>query len=170
MIPVILAAMYYYAAYVDTSAPEKTVQNFYQAYFDRDFDTVAENLSVFWAAQMMPQYAATSPQELLSKRAEIQTKTAEFIAGFEKNAPVPDNISVEILKDCTRLGRNAAVVAYAFKQDDKETSLEAAFLVKEYGKFRIYNIAAISRDNLKQVKSFDIETLDKNITELLQKK
>lgn len=167
MIPVILAAMYYYAAFVDTSAPEKTVHNFYQAYFEKDFDTVASNLSVFWAAQMMPQYAALSPQELLAKRADIEADTSAFLKNYGSNAQIPDNVSVEILKDYTKLGKNAAVVAYSFKEDGKEQSLEAAFLIKEKGQYRIYNLAPISRETLPQVKDFDIKGLDEQITKLL---
>lgn len=170
MIPLILAAMYYYAAFVDTSAPEKTVQNFYQAYFEKDYDTVASNLSVFWAAQLLPQYASMSPQELLAKRADIETAIADFLSSYGDNAAIPDNISVEILKDYTRLGKNSAVVAYSFKENGKEKSLEAAFLVKEKGNFKIYNLAPINRESLPQVKSFNIKELDQQITKLLQTK
>ena len=48
IIIVILAAMYYYAAFVDVSDPEQVVEDFYTAYFELDFETVEENLSVFW--------------------------------------------------------------------------------------------------------------------------
>lgn len=169
MIPVILAAMYYYAAFVDNSAPENTVQEFYQAYFTHDYETVASDLSVFWAAQMMPQYAMLSPQELLAKRTAAETDMKEFLAKWEGSAPTPpENIEVKVLKDYTQMGKNAAVVAYAINEDKKEIAVEAAFLIKEDGKFRIYNMAPVQRENLGQIKEFDIEQLDSQISDLIK--
>lgn len=170
MIPVILASMYYYAAFVDTSAPEKTVQEYYQAYFAQNYETVASDLSVFLAAQALPQYASLSPQELLAQRDKIETDMASFISKNQGDTAPPQDISVEVLKGYTRLGKNAAVVAFSYKKDGKEQSLATAFLVKEKNKFRIYDLSPIARENLNQVKTFDINGLDAEVTKLLQQK
>lgn len=167
MIPLILAAMYYYAAFIDTSAPENTVRDFYGAYFEKDYETVSNNLSVFWGAQMLPQYASLKPQELLNKRAQIESDMAAFLANYGGNAPVPEDLSIEILKKYTKKGEYGAMVAYSFKEAGEEKSLEAAFLVKEDGKFRIYNLVPISRDILPQVANYDIKSLDSQISQLL---
>ncbi|MEN6463172.1 MAG: hypothetical protein ABFC94_17620 [Syntrophomonas sp.] len=166
LIIVILAGMFYYAAYVDKSAPEKVVQDFYQAYFDRDFETVASNLSVFWAAQLMPQYSTLTPAQLLEKRDEVEKDIATTISAMEENNKIPKNLSIEIMKDYTKLGKNSAIVAYSFKQDGKSAGMEAAILIKEKGQLRIFNLSPINEQNLQQIKTLDIKTLDKNFAQL----
>lgn len=163
---VILAGMFYYASYVDKSAPEKVVQDFYQAYFNRDFETVADNLSVFWAAQLMPQYSTLTPAQLLEKRDTIEKDIAATISDMEENNKLPENLSIEILRDYTNLGKNSAIVAYTFKQDGKAAGMEAAILIKEKGQLRIFNLSPISEQNLNQIKALDIKTLDKNFAQL----
>jgi hypothetical protein len=167
---VILAGMYYYAAFVDKSAPEKVVQNFYQAYFERDFETVGENLSVFWAAQIIPQYSTLTPAQLLEKRDQVEKDTVKTISAMEENNKIPENLSIEILKDYTRLGKNSAIVAYNFKQDGKPAGMEAAILIKEEGQLRIFNLSPITEQNLQQIKTLDINTLDKNFAQLTSSK
>lgn len=170
MIIVILAGMYYYAAFVDTSAPEKTVENFYEAYFNRDFDTVANNLSVFWAAQLIPQYSASQPAELLAQRDEVEKAMADTISTLEKDNKIPDNLSIEIMKDYTKLGKNSAIVVYEFKQGNKSAGMEAAILIKDNGQLRIFSLSPINEQVLSQLKNYDIKTLDANFTKLLNSK
>lgn len=169
IIPVILAAMYYYAAFIDTSAPENTVQEYYQASFENDFNTVAGDLSVLLAARL-PQYANLSPQELLAKRADVEADMATLISNNGSKSAAPQNITVEIMKDYTKMGKNAAMVAYAFKRDDKEQSLGVALLIKEQGKFRIYDLSPINKESLPQIKDFNINRLDAQVTNLFQQK
>lgn len=163
---VILAGMFYYAAYVDKSAPENVVQNFYQAYFDRDFEAVGSNLSVFWAAQLMPQYSTSTPAQLLKERDKIEKDIVQTISAMEKDNKLPENLSIEIMKDYTKLGKNSAIVAYTFKQNGKPAGMEVAVLIKEEGQFRIFNLSPINEQNLQQIKTYNINTLDKNFAQL----
>ncbi|MGI5921273.1 MAG: hypothetical protein ACOX6I_06010 [Syntrophomonadaceae bacterium] len=167
LIVVILAGMFYYAAVIDKSAPEKVVQDFYQAYFERDFETVASNLSVFWAAQLMPQYSLMSPDQLLENRDEIEATIGNTIRSMEENNTIPDNLSTEIMKDYTKLGENSAIVVYKFMEGDKAAGMEAAILIKEKGQLRIFSLTPISEQNLEQIKTLNIKTLDDNFGKLV---
>ncbi|MEA1960153.1 MAG: hypothetical protein U9N81_02480 [Bacillota bacterium] len=170
LIPAILIGMYVYAAFFDVPAPEQTITNFYEAYFDRDFDTVAENLSVFWAVGFLPDYEQLPPDELLSNRIDIMKKTAAFIAGIEQNNTVPQNVQIEILQEYTREAENSAIVAYQFIENEKTTSMEAAILIRENGKFRIFNMTPVDPVSLQQIQNVDISILDKNFEQLLTSK
>lgn len=168
IILVCFAALYWWAAYGDKPAPEKVVQNFYQAYFDRDFDVVAQNLSVFWAVRFLPEdYANMSPTELLKNRAKIEKDIAAVITDSEKNNEIPQDVTLSILKDYTKVGKESAIVVYGFMENGKQTSMEAAILIQEEGRFRIFNMSQIDETVLPQVKALDISKLDQSFTDLL---
>jgi hypothetical protein len=166
----ILGAMYWYAAYGDTPAPEKTVKTFYQAYFDRDFDTVAENLSVFWSVRFLPEYADMTPAELLNNRTKVEAEISKVIAEIESENTIPEGVSIEVLKEYTKMGKSSAIVVYQFIENGKETGMETALLIKEKDQFRILNMSPVDAQTLEQIKSVDINTLDKNVDSLLSGK
>lgn len=159
--------MYYYAAYVDVANPEKVVENFYEAYFARDYEKVAENLSVFWAVQFVPQYTSQSPAELLSNREELIKKIGQLIAEQEKENLMEDNYSVEIHQEYTRQGTNSALVVYSIKQNGNEVSMEMAILINEAGQFRIFSMTPVNKEALEMITEEDIQALEKSFTELL---
>ena len=162
------AAMYWYAAYGDTPAPEKTVKTFYQAYFDRDFNTVAQNLSVFWSVRFLPDYASMSPEQLLENRTKIEADISKVIADIEKENSIPTGVSIEVMKEYTKMGKNSAIVVYSFKENGKDTGMETALLIKEKGQLRIFNMSPIDPETLAQIKAVDINVLDENFESLLK--
>jgi hypothetical protein len=164
----IFAAMYWYAAYGDTPAPEKTVKTFYQAYFDRDFNTVAKNLSVFWSVRFLPDYASMSPQQLLENRTKIEGDISKVIADIEKDNQIPAGVSIEVMKEYTKMGQNSAIVVYGFKENGKVTSMETALLIKEKGQLRIFNMSPVDPQTLEQIKAVDINVIDGNFDSLLK--
>jgi len=161
-----LAALYGYAAYWDPNRPEKTVQNFYQAYFTGDYKTVSSNLSVFWAVRLLPQYADMDSVELLTKRAEIEENLFQVISEVESMYDAPRDISIQILKPYTKEGTYSAVVVYKFMEKSKEAGMEAAILIKEQGKFRIFTMTPVDEQSLSQIKAVNISELDANFLEL----
>ncbi len=166
VIVVLLAALYGYAAYWDPTRPEKTVQNFYQAYFTGDYKTVSSNLSVFWAVRLLPQYADMDSVELLTKRAEIEENLFQVIREVESMYDAPRDISIQILKPYTKEGTYSAVVVYKFMEKSKEAGMEAAILIKEQGKFRIFTMTPVDEQSLSQIKAVNISELDANFLEL----
>ena len=168
VIVAILVAMYGYAAYWDPTRPEQTVKNFYHAYFNRDFDTVASNLSVFWAVRLLPQYADMSSAELLANRAKIEKELRQVIGEVESMYTAPKNISLEIMKPYTKEGTNSAVVVYKFKEKSEEAGMEAAILIKEQGRFRIFTMTPVDEQTLPEIKAVNISELDANFGELLK--
>ncbi len=166
VIVVLLAALYGYAAYWDPNRPEKTVQNFYQAYFTGDYKTVSSNLSVFWAVRLLPQYADMDSVELLTKRAEIEENLFQVISEVESMYDAPRDISIQILKHYTKEGTYSAVVVYKFMEKSKEAGMEAAILIKEQGKFRIFTMTPVDEQSLSQIKAVNISELDANFLEL----
>ena len=117
--------MYYYAA-MDVSEPEKVVEDFHSAYFNRDYETMAENLSVFWSVQFLPQYTSQSPAELLNNRDQIVKEISQVIAEQEEENILEDNYSIEVNPEYTRKGTNSAVVVYSVKQDGNKLGMELA--------------------------------------------
>jgi hypothetical protein len=162
-----LAGLYWFAAYGDTPAPEKVVKNFYHAYFNRDFNTVAQNLSVFWSVRFLPDYASQTPAELLANRSKVEKDIASVITDIEKDNEIPTDVTIEIMKDYTKIGKESAIVVYNFIEGGKKTSMEASILILENGQFRIFNMSPVDDSVLDQIKSLDINILDQNFTDLL---
>ena len=167
IILICFAGLYWFAAYGDTPAPEKTVKNFYQAYFNRDFNTVAQNLSVFWSVRFLPDYASMTPAELLANRAKIEKEISAVIADIEKDNEIPAGVTISVMKDYTKVGKESAIVVYSFMENGKVTSMEAAILILEKGQFRIFNMSPVDDTVLDQIKSLDINILDQNFADLL---
>lgn len=163
---VILAAMYYYAAYIDVSKPEKVVQNFYAAYFDRNYEKVAENLSVFWSVQFLPQYTSQSPAQLLENRDKIVAEVRDVIAEVEKGNQIPPDMSVRVLPQYTKQRPNSALVAYSVQQDVRPASMEMAILIKEAGRYRIYSMTPVNTEALEMIKEEDVDALEESFAEL----
>lgn len=167
VIVILLAALYSYAAYFDPTSPDKTVENFYQAYFEKDYATVASNSSVFWAVNFLPQYAGMTAPELLENRDKIEKDIVKVISDMEKTNPVPKDVKIKILKDYTKQGEYAAVVVYEIIESDKTTNTEAAILIKESGQFKVFTMTAIDPQNLNQIKALDMTEMDENFKTLL---
>jgi len=159
--------MYCYAVYFDPTNPEKTVENYFQAYLSKDYEMVASNLSVFLATSILPQYLEMTPVELVNKRPEIEKDLSKVIASMEKSNSSSENTTIEVMRDYTKKGNNAAIVLYKIKIDGKDSGMQAAILIKEQGRFRIIDMTAINPLALDQIKAEKIDELDANFTELL---
>lgn len=155
------------AAFVDSPSPDKTVYHFYHAYFEQDYDTVAQDLSVFWAVNLLPQYHDLTPAELLQKRAEIEQETGAVLKGFEENQPAEKGLAIEVLKDYTRIGEYSALVVYQVMQQGQPFQKEVAFLIKEDGGYKIVNFSPVQDTDLKLIIDYDLEQLDESFKELL---
>jgi len=168
IIAVILFSMYYYAAYVDIPSPEDTVTEFYEAYFNKDFSLAADHVSVFWAAQLLPQYFELKPHELLTNRDTIEDEVANFFTTAEEGSEIPANLTVDIRTEYTRIGESAALVVYDLAQNGETMGMEMAMLIKETDHFYIINLYPMQEENLNDVKEFDIQKLDTSFQELLK--
>lgn len=168
LIIIILVAMYYYAAFVDVSQPEQVVEEFYTAYFNRDFETVSDNLSVFWSVQFLPQYTSLSPAELLNNRDAIIKEVRQVIAEGEKENILEEDYSIEVLPEYTRQGTNSALVVYSIKENGREVSLEMAILIKEDSQFRIFNMMPTNKEALDMITHEDFKALEESLGKLLQ--
>jgi len=165
----LLAGLYSYAAFVDNqSAPEKTVDSFYKAYFSKDYDTVAANLSVFWSVRFLPDHQDKTPAQLMSDRSQIESEIAAVIADIEAENTLPEGISIKILQEYTKIGTNSALVVYDFLENGQPTSREAALLINEKGQFRIFNMSPVDDSMMEEVKNFAIDDLDEGFASLLQ--
>lgn len=167
IIIVILAAMYYYAAYEDYSNPEVAVKSFYTAYFHNDYQTVAENLSVFWGVQFMPQYMLMSPDQLIENRPAIEKNMTEFISRVETENKVPTDMTIKILPRYTQRAENTALVAYEFKQKDKSVGMEMALLLKEKNRMHILKMMPVTEEQLQQLNGNDITVLEESFKDML---
>jgi hypothetical protein len=168
LIIVILASMFYYAAYRDYSNPEVVAKSFYGAYFKSDYDTMAQNLSVFWGVQFMPQYMLMSPQELLENRPAIEESMTEFISRMESENKVPANMSIKVLPKYTQRANNTALVAYEFRQQNKSIGMEMALLLKENNRMRILKMMPIDQAQLDQLTGNDIAEMEESFQEMLE--
>lgn len=165
---VILASMYTYANYFDISSPDKTIEKFYQAYFAKDYDTVASNASVFWAVTLLPEkYGNMNPAELMKNRDKIEKDLSKTFAENEKNHPSPKDVKIKVLKDYTKQGEYAALVIYEFNNSGKTEGMEAAILLKEEDRFKVFTVTPVNEQNLEQIKNEDITKADEYFKKLL---
>ncbi len=168
MVLIILGAMYYYAAYVDMPTPEDTVTEFYEAYFKQDYPLAAQNMSVFWTAQLQPEYANMKGGELLANRAILESKAAQFFSIVEKQNPTPPDVAIKVDPAYSRVGEYSALVVYELTQGSEPVSMEMAMLIKEMDRFYIINIYPLPKDNIKDIQEFDMETLDSQFKDILR--
>jgi hypothetical protein len=167
LIIVILASMFYYAAYRDYSNPEVVAKSFYSAYFKSDYETVAQNLSVFWGVQFMPQYMLMSPQELIENRPAIEESMTEFITRMESENKVPANMNIKMLSRYTQRADNTALVAYEFREQNKPVGMEMALLLKENNRMRILKMIPVDQEQLDQLNGNDIAVMEESFKEML---
>ncbi|MGI5911685.1 MAG: hypothetical protein ACOX6E_03775 [Syntrophomonadaceae bacterium] len=167
IIIVLIASMYYYAAYIDHSNPEVVVKDFYVAYFHNDHENVAKNLSVFLGAQFMPQYMFMSPNELIDNRPVIEQEMADILSQIEPENTDFSNMTIKILPEYTQRAQNTALVAYEFEKNDQSAGLEMALLLKEADKMRIFKRIPVDQEQLDQLKNQDLSLMDKSFTEML---
>lgn len=167
LIIVILASMFYYAAYKDPSNPEVIVRNFYNAYFQNDYETVAQNLSVFWGAQFMPQYMLMSPEELIEKRPIIEKNMTKLISQIESQNKIPDDMNVKILSKYTQRQKNTGLVVYELREKNKPINLEMALLLKENNRMYLLQWWSIDREQLQQLNKNDLVAIEAYYSELL---
>lgn len=165
LIIAILAGMYYYAAFVDFANPEKTVTTFYQAAFNQDYDTQAQNLSVFILMQL-PQYMLENPADLLKDRPAKEKEIRNLLEEAGEYNPT-EGISIEILPEYTKKGTYSALVAYNIIHEGQPAYTQVAMLIKEAGRYRIINSFAIPEESLKDIKDSDIAELDASFKQLL---
>ncbi len=168
LVVIILGAMYYYAAYMDIPTPEDTVTEFYEAYFNQDYSLAAENISVFWAAQLLPEYADLKPAELLADRAALEKEVTQFFSMVEQQNPAPADVGIEVNPAYSRIGEYGALVVYELTQSSEAVSMEIAMLIKETDRFYIINIYPLQEENLKDVQEFDMNALDSDFKEILE--
>lgn len=162
----ILALMYYYAAFVDTAPAENVVADFYDAYFSRDYERVAQNLSVFWAVQFLPQYSNYSPAELLKNRDQVIKDIAEVITEIESGNKFPSELSIKIEKKYSKKGKNSAIVAYSFIESGQKHGMEMAILIYEQEAWRIISFAPADPAELETITKEDIQNLDRQFANL----
>lgn len=167
LIIVVLAGMFYYAEYVDTSDPEKVIADFYSSYFAGDYQATADNLSVFWSVNYLPQYAAEEPVNLVAKRETVVKETAGLIEEMDAGNPMPENLSIKVLPEYTRTMPNSAVVVYSFLEDDKEVGKSVSILIMEDRQYRILSWQPIPDEALETVKDIDLAAIDKNFQDLM---
>ena len=167
LIIVILASMFYYAAYRDYSNPEVVAKSFYSAYFKSDYPTMAQNLSVFWGVQFMPQYMLMSPEELIENRPAIEESMTEFISRMESENKVPADMSIKVLPKYTQRAENTALVAYEFRQQNKPVGMEMALLLKEKNRMHILKMIPVDQEQLEQLNGNDIDAMEESFKEML---
>jgi hypothetical protein len=166
LIIAVLAGMYYYAAFVQFANPEKVVSTYYESYFAGDFKTASEQTSVFQATQLLQQYAYMPASALLAERRDIEDDMARL---FEHNTDIAqlEGLSVEIMPEYTRQGKNTAIVVFKFMEDGKEVIMQQSILVREKGRLRIYNTIPISRQNLPEIKKVDMKDMDAQYDDMM---
>lgn len=163
-----LVGLYVYGAFIDHPQSEQTVNQFYQAYFASDYETVAENISVFGAAQYLPNYMQLPPDELMASRKEIEQDMAKVLASTPLDTEELQKSSIEILPDYTKEGSNSALVVYSIKQEEKKLSTDVAVLIKEQGKYRIFSTSPVDAQGLNEIRNFDMDILDENFSIFLE--
>lgn len=165
---VLVGSIYAYQTYSYNNSPEKTVRDFYAAYFSKDYNTVASNLSVFWAVRFLPDYQDKNPAELLAERSQIEKEITAVITEIEVENTLPEGLDIKVLPKYTKIGTNGALVVYDFLEKGQPTSREAALLINEKGQFRIFNMSPIDYSLMEEIKNFSIEDLDAGFATLLQ--
>ncbi|NLB87798.1 MAG: hypothetical protein GX790_01020, partial [Syntrophomonadaceae bacterium] len=163
-----LALMFIYGQYIDSTPAEKTVENFYKAYFNQDYETVAEYLSVFWSVQFLPQYQNLSPRELIQRRPDIEKDIATILGEIEKDITYPKELHIVINSKYTKEKENSAIVGYTFRENGEASGIEIAILIKESGVYRIYEVLSASQADIESITDENMNNLDANFKKLLE--
>lgn len=165
LIVLILAVMYYFAAFGPALAPEKSVENFYASYLNSDYEGMAEYLSVFWSAQYLSQYGSDKPSQLLAARETIEKETAAFLAAG--TAPAQTDLKIEVLPEYTEEWENTAMVVYAGFMGEEELGREVSVLLKENKQFYLYTWLPFENDTALESLKANFKTLDADYTKIL---
>lgn len=164
---IIFLSMFVYAQYFDYSPAEKTLSEFYESYFNKDYETVANHLSVFWATRVLPQYSVLPPEELLASRDAIEKDVAELVQTIEQDVAIPGDIKLNILREYTKTGEYSALIVYELVDKENTPVKEVAVLIFEAGKFRIFDLSPIDDKGLNEIIALDLNVLDDNFHVLL---
>ena len=169
LVVVIFAAMFYLATYYPdlgkTQGPEKAVENFYIAYAQSDYQGMAENLSVFWSLQFLPQYGDKSPTELIAQRDEIVKAAAEILSST--TTEVESELKIKVLPEFTQKWNNTAMVVYAGFLGEEELGREVALLVKEDNNYYLYLWMPFYNDESLETLKSDFSEFDTYYSEVL---
>ncbi|HNX28054.1 MAG TPA: hypothetical protein PKN87_01390 [Syntrophomonadaceae bacterium] len=169
LIVVILAAMYYVAAYYPdlgkTNNPEKTVEDFYVSYINSDYQGMAENLSVFWSVQFLPQYSTSKPSEVIAQRETIEKETADILSATTTD--IQSGLKITVLPEYTKEWENTAMVVYSGSLDEEELGREVALLLKENQKFYLYMWMPCGDDAALTALETDFAKFDADYTQVL---
>ncbi|QGU00854.1 hypothetical protein SYNTR_2260 [Candidatus Syntrophocurvum alkaliphilum] len=167
-----LAGMFTYATYFDNKQVEKvrseqSINDFYSAYFNKDYETVANNLSVFWISRFLPEYATLTPEELIANREELVAEAADVIASIEEDNYLAATLGVDVLSEYTKNSEYSSLVVYEILEDGAIVGMEVAILIEELGQPRIFDFSQIQSYELQQILEIDLEELDETFEELL---
>lgn len=164
LIVMLLAGMFGYATYFDTSTPEKTVEKFYQCFDAGDYDRAVEYMSVNWAYSILfPKFNNTPPAELIKKRTDVRREMAKALA---ENVPAGDTEKVQVsaLPKLTRLGDKTALVVYDYRiPKSKFTGKQVALLVKETGRWRLFEVSDVTGYELGFISQIDMKQMDQRV-------
>ena len=169
LVVVILAAMFYLATFYPdlgkTQSPEKTVEDFYTAYAQSDSTGMAENLSVFWSLQFLPQYVDKSPSELIAQRDDIVKDTAGVLSST--TTEVESELKIKVLPEYTQKWNNTAMVVYSGLLGEEELGRQVALLVREKENFYIYLWMPFYDDESLETLQSDFSEFDTYYSEVL---
>ncbi|MDD3895158.1 MAG: hypothetical protein PHU36_09110 [Syntrophomonadaceae bacterium] len=165
LIVVIFAVMYYFAAFYPTTGPEKTVEKFYASYIDKDYQGMAESVSVFWAVQFLPQHSSEKPSELIAKRETIEKETVAYLA--EAPTETQNDLRVEVLPEYTKEWENTAMVVYASFKGEEELGKEVALMLKENNNYYLYMWIPLESDAVLEETQTTFEKFDADYTKAL---
>ncbi|NLU49008.1 MAG: hypothetical protein GXX09_01165 [Syntrophomonadaceae bacterium] len=169
IIVVVLAGMFGYATYFDIPTPERAVEKFYTSFYTGNYQQAVKCLSVNWAYSVLfPKYNSTPPVELLKKGDTIRQ---EMVRVFKQNPP-SDNlkeIEVSIVPKLTKTGSKTAVVVYDYRvPSEKITGRQLALVVKESGKWRVFEISDVTGFDLAFLQQLDMGEIDQRMEQFFE--
>lgn len=163
--------MFSYAAYFDISTPEKTVERFYQLLDSGRYDQAAEYLSVNWAYSILfPKYNNTAPGDLLKRELSVRKELGQALAQNLPEAGTSE-LRVKARPSLTRSGSKVALVVCDYwTPDNKAHGQQLALLVKESGRWRLFDLSDVTGYDLGFLKDVDIKDLDNRVNSFFQDK
>lgn len=162
----VLAAMWIYAERWDPN-PEITITKYFKAMAAQQYDIAADQLSVFQVVPAFPEYMELSPQELVGKRSEIIPRVAQMMA--EAN-PGTAKAKITIKPSYTVIGEYVALVVFDHEEEGQPKQLTTALLIKEAGRFRLYDAAPLSPQDIEEFTKTQFKEFDANLKTLFEEK
>lgn len=160
----VLAAMWIYADRWDPN-PEITVTRYFKAMNARQYDVAADQLSVFQVVTACPEYMELSPHELVNKRSEIIPKVSQMMTEANPDAM---NVKITIEPSYTLVGDYAALVVFNQEEEGQPKLLTTSLLIKEAGRFRIYDAAPLSPQGIETFSKNQFKEFDSSLRTLLE--